>query len=386
MSRILRRAAAATLLAIVAGLAPTLVQPAVAAAPPTAPRLTDATHRAAALRKQVDRLTTAAEVASEDFNAAQSRVSDIITGHLLAQRQLSDLRATSAGNNQVADDRVRAMYMTGGPAGLVSTVLGARDLGDAVSRLHAVQSLVGDDRSRAAERAAVIVQAAAIEAQLKVLSAQRLAAEKVAAAAADRVRASLAASRQLLAGADADVRRIAAEERRAAERAAARAFAVKLAAARSTAARRAAAAARAAGAAGRPGAAGAVGNPAPSGTAAAVVAAARSRLGDPYVWGATGPDTFDCSGLTGWAYLQAGVRLPRTSRQQWLAGPHVALAALAPGDLLFWASDPAQPASIHHVALYIGGGSMIAAPQPGDVVKVQDVYLDGYAGAVRPGG
>ncbi len=386
MSRILRRAAAATLLAIVAGLAPTLVQPAVAAAPPTAPRLTDATHRAAALRKQVDRLTTAAEVASEDFNAAQSQVSNIITGHLLAQRQLSDLRATSAGDNQVADDRVRAMYMTGGPAGLVSTVLGARDLGDAVSRLHAVQSLVGDDRSRAAERAAVIVQAAAIEAQLKVLSAQRLAAEKVAAAAADRVRASLAASRQLLAGADADVRRIAAEERRAAERAAARAFAVKLAAARSTAARRAAAAARAAGAAGRPGAAGAAGNPPPSGTAAAVVAAARSRLGDPYVWGATGPDTFDCSGLTGWAYLQAGVRLPRTSRQQWLAGPHVALAALAPGDLLFWASDPAQPASIHHVALYIGGGSMIAAPQPGDVVKVQDVYLDGYSGAVRPGG
>lgn len=180
MSRILRRAAAATLLAIVAGLAPTLVQPAVAAAPPTAPRLTDATHRAAALRKQVDRLTTAAEVASEDFNAAQSRVSDIITGHLLAQRQLSDLRATSAGDNQVADDRVRAMYMTGGPAGLVSTVLGARDLGDVVSRLHAVQSLVGDDRSRAAERAAVIVQAAAVEAQLKVLSAQRLAAEKVA--------------------------------------------------------------------------------------------------------------------------------------------------------------------------------------------------------------
>ncbi len=61
------------------------------------------------------------------------------------------------------------------------------------------------------------------------------------------------------------------------------------------------------------------------------------------MWGATGPDSYDCSGLTGAAYRAAGVALPRTSRQQWYAGPHVELGALAPGDLLFWAYDTETP-------------------------------------------
>ena len=102
------------------------------------------------------------------------------------------------------------------------------------------------------------------------------------------------------------------------------------------------------------------------------------------MWGATGPDAYDCSGLTGAAYRAAGIALPRTSREQWYAGQHVDLGALLPGDLLFWAYDPSNPATIHHVALYAGGGMMVAAPHTGDVVKVQPVYLDGYVGAVRP--
>ena len=66
------------------------------------------------------------------------------------------------------------------------------------------------------------------------------------------------------------------------------------------------------------------------------------------------------------------------------AGPHVTLGELQPGDLLFWASDPSNPATIHHVALYIGGGLMIAAPHTGDVVKIEPVYMQGYIGATRP--
>ncbi|MGZ6792843.1 MAG: C40 family peptidase, partial [Mycobacteriales bacterium] len=117
----------------------------------------------------------------------------------------------------------------------------------------------------------------------------------------------------------------------------------------------------------------------------AVLAFASAQLGKPYQWGATGPGSYDCSGLTQGAYAAAGVRLPRVASDQWYSGPHVALGDLQPGDLLFWADDLNDPATIHHVALYAGNGLMIAAPHTGDVVKVQPVYLDGYFGATRPG-
>ncbi|MGB8652344.1 MAG: C40 family peptidase, partial [Mycobacteriales bacterium] len=120
--------------------------------------------------------------------------------------------------------------------------------------------------------------------------------------------------------------------------------------------------------------------------AARAIAFAQAQLGKPYVWGATGPDSYDCSGLTGAAYHAAGLDLPRTAREQWYSGPQVGLGDLQPGDLLFWADDLTDPATIHHVALYVGAGLMIAAPHTGDVVRVQPVYLDGYFGAVRPGG
>ena len=79
------------------------------------------------------------------------------------------------------------------------------------------------------------------------------------------------------------------------------------------------------------------------------------------------------------------MHLPRVASQQWYAGPHIALADLQPGDLMFWASNLNDPNSIHHVALYLGNSMMLAAPHTGDVVKIQPVYLDGYLGAVRPG-
>lgn len=110
---------------------------------------------------------------------------------------------------------------------------------------------------------------------------------------------------------------------------------------------------------------------------------ALAQVGDPYVWAANGPDSWDCSGLTRGAYLSVGVSLPRVSRQQFWAGPLVGRGDLLPGDLLFFAYNPADPSSIHHVAMYIGSGLMVHAPQTGDVVRIAPVWSEEYAGAVR---
>jgi hypothetical protein len=121
----------------------------------------------------------------------------------------------------------------------------------------------------------------------------------------------------------------------------------------------------------------------PRTTLQTVLAAARSRLGAPYRWGASGPDAFDCSGLVGWAYRQAGIALPRTAAQQWLAGPHVPYALARPGDLLFWAYDPTAPGFIDHVALYVGDGMMIVAPHTGELVSLRPVPTRHFMGVVR---
>jgi peptidoglycan DL-endopeptidase CwlO len=117
-----------------------------------------------------------------------------------------------------------------------------------------------------------------------------------------------------------------------------------------------------------------------SGRAAVAVASARAQIGKPYVWGATGPGSFDCSGLTSYVWRQAGVSLPRTSRDQYAAGVKVSRSQLRPGDLVYFGSP------IYHVAIYIGGGQMITAPQPGEVVKYQALStFSDYTGATRPG-
>jgi len=110
------------------------------------------------------------------------------------------------------------------------------------------------------------------------------------------------------------------------------------------------------------------------------------RLGSPYAWGATGPGAFDCSGLVLRAWQAAGVSLPRVAADQFGAGAHVALDAAVTGDLLFFAADPRDAATIHHVAIYLGNGLMVEAPHPGASVQVVSVYPDGLVPlATRPG-
>jgi len=115
-----------------------------------------------------------------------------------------------------------------------------------------------------------------------------------------------------------------------------------------------------------------------------VLRAALSRRGMPYVWGAAGPSAFDCSGLVEWSFAQAGIAMPRVAADQALAGPAVPVSQLAAGDLLFYRTDPTDPGYISHVALDLGNGWMIQAPQPGMTVEVVPVELGSeYAGAIQ---
>ena len=112
--------------------------------------------------------------------------------------------------------------------------------------------------------------------------------------------------------------------------------------------------------------------------------AALSRQGMPYVWGAAGPTSFDCSGLVQWSFAQAGVTMPRVAADQARTGPAVPVSQLQPGDLLFYHTDPTDPGYISHVAIYLGDGKMIQAPEPGENVEVVPADTGSeFAGAVR---
>jgi cell wall-associated NlpC family hydrolase len=114
---------------------------------------------------------------------------------------------------------------------------------------------------------------------------------------------------------------------------------------------------------------------------------ALTQLGKPYQWGAAGPDTYDCSGLTMMAWARAGVSLLHYTGYQWEEGPHVPLDQLQRGDLLFYATDNSDPATIHHVGIYIGNGMMVDAPFTGADVRIDSIYQPGTPiGAVRPAG
>jgi cell wall-associated NlpC family hydrolase len=118
--------------------------------------------------------------------------------------------------------------------------------------------------------------------------------------------------------------------------------------------------------------------PAPSGAAAIAVHAAEAQLNKPYQFAASGPDAFDCSGLTSYAWGVAGVSMAHFAATQYSEFPHVPISDLAPGDLVFYGSP------IHHVGMFVGNGTMIEAPHTGAFVQYSSIYRPDFAGASRP--
>ncbi|MFG3121622.1 NlpC/P60 family protein [Streptomyces sp. NPDC048201] len=105
---------------------------------------------------------------------------------------------------------------------------------------------------------------------------------------------------------------------------------------------------------------------------------ALDQIGKPYRWGAVGPASFDCSGLTSRAWARAGTPIPRTSQEQWARLPHVPLNSLRPGDLVIYFPEAT------HVALYLGDGKVVQAPRTGENVRISPLASNPVLGAVRP--
>lgn len=365
--------------------------------------LDDARSRAAAVTAQVHRLQDHSEAAGERYAAANAELASSVSRYQEGARLLDAARSDLDRQRLRARTRVRALWEGGGTLGMLSGAFQAGDLASLSSRLAAVQHVAQDDRDRLLTAGRAAARARELAASLDGLALRQTALRGQAREALVSAQVDLDAARTLLTRAGADVTRLVEQQQRDEAARSAAGFRARLAAAiqaaRIQAARDAAAAARAAslgsaaaGATGTARAGGAAGGLAlplggtvpPSEVAVKVIAAARTLLGQPYVWGGTGPQGFDCSGLTGWAYASAGISLPRTAAQQWLSGPHPPIEQMQPGDLLFWASDPTDMSTIHHVALYLGGGMMISTDHPGDVARVQPIWDAEFVGATRP--
>ncbi|MGK4581245.1 NlpC/P60 family protein [Kitasatospora sp. HPMI-4] len=308
-----------------------LAAPAQAAPPPTAEQV----------RSRVDGLYREAEQSTQRYDGAREQADELQRRVARLQdelaRKVAAIEATRTRLGALAAEQYRS-------SGLPT----------------ALQLALADDPQQFLQRAGMLGQAGAIEQQaLQQYGQQRIALEAQTAEARSRLAELAGRQRQLAA------ERTAVQE--------------KLAQAQALLAGLTGAG-RGAGPGGtNPGGAGPGGMTLPAaGRASAAIAFARAQLGKPYVWGATGPDSYDCSGLVQAAWRSAGVSLPRTTYAQIGAAPRIGRGQLQPGDLVFFYSG------ISHVGLYTGHGRMIHAPHPGAPVRYESVDAMPYAGAVRP--
>ena len=311
------------------------------------------------IREQGERLS----VAGEDFNEARVEREQLQAKAQSARSQVVDAERRWSTLRDQLGKRARLLYMHPGAA--IDAFFAARSIGDvARARVYGGEVLLTDSALLLeAERARheVLERAQGLDA----LRAQAQRKEDELDARQTQVERELGAQRALLREVKGDIAEIIAAER--ARQAAAAAQAV----AHPSGARPLS---KAPIKAEEP-----VGPPPPvRGTAGKAVATARAQLGEPYEWSAAGPDSFDCSGLTMYAWEAAGVSLPHSSRAQYSSLPHVARAKIQPGDLLFYGSP------IHHVGIYEGGGIMINAPETGENVRRDSINRPDYVGAARP--
>lgn len=314
----------------------------------------DKREQARQVAGQIDELDTQLEIAAEAYNEAKSAY-DAVSAEVAAnEARAAELTARQDQLEVNLATRVTGMYRQG-PLGTLELLLGANSFQEFATMWDLMQDMNTNDSSRVAELKRTRVELQETLAQLAVQQAEAQAQAEAMKANKTSVEGQLAERQRLLQGIEAEIAEIRRQQEEAARRAAA--------AARSKPASRPATD---------------FGNP----TAAPrseVVPIALSKLGSPYRWAASGPDSFDCSGFTMWVYSKVGVALPHSSRSQIGVGERVSRDNLKPGDLVFFGSP------IHHVGIYIGNGNFVHSPSTGDVVKVTALgSRRDYVGASRP--
>jgi cell wall-associated NlpC family hydrolase len=330
--------------------------PATAGADAIAQKKAEASRLEDQIEAQGERLS----ILVERYNEAHLDVDRVTADVMGARRRLEAAQRETAS----VRDKVRQRAVTMYQASSLSTPLDyfrAHDLQDAAIRAAYASAVAARNDSQLSElrRATedLTLERSRLEADMKSARAvqSRLNGQR------DAVARAMVEQQATLARVQGELAKLVAEEQ---------------------ARRRAAAAARARAALGRRSSRGIVNManvPAPNARAGVAVDVAKAQIGKPYKWGAAGPNSFDCSGLTMYAWGKAGVSLPHSAAAQYNSLPHVPVDSLAPGDLVFYGH------SIHHVGIYIGGGQMINAPQTGETVRVDSIFRRDFAGAARPG-
>jgi peptidoglycan DL-endopeptidase CwlO len=309
------------------------------------------------------------EIVVEDYNAANERLEDIQAEIGAKETIVSDLETRMSGREAKAVKLARSLYMGGSDAGM-EAIVSSTSMAELDARLAYIETSEEANSELVAKLAS---DRSELQAQLDELEDARAEAVETQAELDDlrtEIEAKVASQEDEIEDLNAQIE---AAERRAAREAAAE-EAAEEAAAPAPAPAPAPAAPAPSGGGGSPAPSGA---PAPDSRAQAAVDAALSQVGKPYQWGAAGPNSYDCSGLTMWAWAQAGVSLPHNSGMQYGATARISQSALQPGDLIFYGSP------IHHVAMYIGNGQIVEAPYSGLSVRVAGAFRSDIVGYGR---
>jgi cell wall-associated NlpC family hydrolase len=314
--------------------------------------------------QRIDSLGHRLDLATEAYDGATQKLDRIKASLRVNEHELAVARHDYRIGVDRLGARLRQIYMEGEPDPTLEVLLGARSVDDVINALDGEQQVSRQDADlvkRIERYKAQVIHEHAVLARARKAQA-RVVAERAAERA--QIEHGLAQQRRLLSSIRSEIAYLRRQEQIRQAELAAEAQA-RLAAEHNAEQQALAAAVIGATLTGPSGANGFPGSavvPA-SAIGTRVVQIAMQYLGDPYVWGAEGPTTFDCSGLVTYVFAQVGISLPHYAASQWNYGVYVPRGELEPGDLVFFEN-------LGHVGIYVGNGDYIQAPQPGDVVKI----------------